>query len=506
MDLAPEHDSGGAPEPEMPHIHDYKAVKFLGKGGFGSVFLAKGVTRGVCALKVIFKNRDGNNHAFDREYKSLEEYSALAGKPPSLLQILHVGTGDGFFYYTMPLADDISGAACDRDNPDTYRPKTLENVIPGPGKAMPVRDAITAVLPVLDALDFLHRAGRLHRDVKPANILIKENITVLGDIGLLTETKPEMTQYCSGGYTPPGGVTTPAGDLYSVGRILLASVGGDVSKPGVSLPTVQSENPSELFPALNKVILKADALKYKSAASMRRDLEKILKKVVKRKRRPKPQQAPEPATPAAAFSRKQVLIAAAVMVLAVIGLALALMRGDGSVKGSARTAEPAPQKEQADKDRVRTRIEAALIVKLESAEFVNPGTAVKTVVSARTVDSGLKQVRVKLTIRDKNGGFGTAVTDFRFAKDSLFAGSLNWLSINIPWTAQKDAAGNDAGTGKKPSPSDASGAGGFELAYIPIACTFSDGGSWVLPEVRKRQSLHAQDRSNPLALKPSARD
>lgn len=478
------------PEEVLPVIKDFEIIRSIGKGGFGSVYLARDVTGTVLALKVVRRSEGADSGLYEREYNSLCSYRPLSGKHPNLLTILHIGKDEdnGFFYYTMPLADDISGAACDPKTTDTYRPKTLENVISGPGTAMPVRDAVSKVLPVLDALEFLHKSKppRLHRDVKPANILIIDGMPVLGDIGLITEPKPVMTQYFSGGYTPSGGITTPAGDLYSVGRILLAAVGGDVSKPGVSLPTVQSEAPDALFPALNQVIIKADALKYKSAAAMRKDLEKILKKDVKRKRRPKPPKATEPSTPAAAVSRKPVLIAAAVMALAVIGLALALRHGDGSANGAARTAETAPQMEQASKDRVRTRIEAALIVKLESAELVNPGTAVRTVISARTVDSGLKQVRVKLTIRDKNGGFGTTITDFRFAKDSLFAGSLNWLSLNIPWTAQKDAAGNDAGTGKKPSPSAASEAGGFELACIPIACLFSDGGSWILPEVRKR--------------------
>ncbi len=477
------------PEEVLPVIKDFEIIRSIGKGGFGSVYLVRDVTGTMLALKVVRRGEGVDYGLYDREYNSLCSYRPLSGKHPNLLTILHIGLDEdnGFFYYTMPLADNLAGAAGD---PDTYRPKTLENVISGPGTAaMPVRDAVSAVLPLLDALEFLHKSkpSRLHRDVKPANILIIDGMPVLGDIGLLTESKPDMTHYCSGGYTPAGGVTTPAGDLYSVGRILLAAVGGDVSRPGVSIPTVQSEDPAELFAALNNVILiKAEALKYKSAAAMRKDLQKLLKKNAKRKRRPKPPKATEPRPPAAAVSRKPVLIAAAVMALAVIGLALALRHGDGSAKGAARTADTAPQMEQSSKDRVRTRIEAALIVKLESAELVNPGPAVRTVISARTVDSGLKQVRVKLTIRDKSGGFGTAITDFRFAKDSLFAGSLNWLSLNIPWTAQKDAVGNDAGTGKKPSPSYASEAGGFELACIPIACLFSDGGSWVLPEVRKR--------------------
>jgi hypothetical protein len=45
-------------------------------------------------------------YSYDREYDSLRSYMPFSDKHPNLLRVKHVGTGDGFFYYTMPIADD----------------------------------------------------------------------------------------------------------------------------------------------------------------------------------------------------------------------------------------------------------------------------------------------------------------------------------------------------------------------------------------------------------------
>ena len=281
------------PEAKMPLIPDYREIRLLGRGGFGSVYLVTDVTGHPFALKVVTNAEVGDNYRYEREYASICTHRPISGRHPNLLQILHVGKGEGFFYYTMPLADDLSGGPFDAG---TYRQKTLEQVICAYGRAMPIRDAIQAMLPILDALEFLHENGTVHRDVKPENILFMNGKSVLGDIGLLAEPKPDMNPVFSQGYCPPGGVTDKAGDLYSVGRVLFAAIGGDVTRPGIPVPTVQSEEPSDLFPALDKVLCEAQSRKYKSAAAMKEDLKRVLRKGSRRRPIKKiPQQfAPSP--------------------------------------------------------------------------------------------------------------------------------------------------------------------------------------------------------------------
>ena len=473
-----------ATPPDTPEVPGLKLLKLVGKGASGEVWTCRNETdTSFSAVKIVRRGTRPEKVWYRHELKALRKYARIRRKPDSLLDIKHVAVSEDktFLYYTTPVADGIKGL----DPSSTrYQPLTLKTLLAGRNPITPVSAAEIAAR-IAEALQTLHEHGLLHRDVKPDNIIFCEGRAVLADIGLVTETEQEVSLAGTPQYMEPGRAPSVRTDLYALGIVLYEMATGKAPEYFPDVPSLQ-DNGDTNFQLLNNICLKAcgdESERYVNASQMLADLRRLAAAD-----RPQGEAQPKPGAGPAIFSRKPALIAAAVMALAVIGLvlALALTHGDGSAKGAARTAETAPQMEQASKDRVRTRIEAALIVKLESAEFVNPGTAVKAVVSARTVDSGLKQVRVKLTIRDKSGGFGTTITDFRFAKDSLFSGSLNWRSLNIPWTPQKDAAGNDAGTGKKPSPSYASEAGGFELTCIPIACLFSDGGSWVLPEVRKR--------------------
>ncbi len=292
-DKSGEGDGGENAAESLPCVKDFEIVRRIGKGGFGCVYLAHDLTGHPCALKVITRESLGG-YSYEREYDSLRSYMPFSDKHPNLLCVRHVGTGDGFFYYTMPIADDVHGRKYD---PDTYEPKTMANLMPEPGMALPVSKAIDLALPILDALEFLHSQNLLHRDVKPSNVLIANGRLVLGDIGLLTKPREDLTCVFSPGYAPPGGVKAPAEDLYSVGMILHEAVGGNVSGPGLSVPTVQCDEPDPLYSRLNRVIEKARSLKYKSASDMRKDLSKISCKDAKSARRRQSSNRPSQADP-----------------------------------------------------------------------------------------------------------------------------------------------------------------------------------------------------------------
>ncbi len=268
----------------MPVIQGYKEIRPLGKGGFGSVYLVSDDADRLLALKVIM-HREIDDYRYNREYESIRTCGDLNN--PNLIPILHVGKEEDFFYYTMRLADDaMTGqkltSKSTAEEIVAYKPKTLSSEIKANGGHLSVKDAIEAVLPVLSALEFLHGKKLLHRDVKPDNIVFLDGKPVLGDIGLVTEQTDEpMTNVASQGYTPPCGVIDVPSDLYSVGMTLYNAIGGTITGVGLPPPTHFIYNPDPLFTDVNKIMLRAAGLKYKSAHKMKTDLIRLAKKVGK---------------------------------------------------------------------------------------------------------------------------------------------------------------------------------------------------------------------------------
>ncbi|MBT9283594.1 MAG: Stk1 family PASTA domain-containing Ser/Thr kinase [Hydrogenibacillus schlegelii] len=149
---------------------------------------------------------------------------------------------------------------------------------------------------ILDALETAHRAGIVHRDIKPHNILLdrtgRVKVTDFGIARAVTqETLTDDRTFGSVPYFSPeqarGGVVGPASDLYSLGVVLFEMATGRLPFDGedpvaVALKHVSAPPPSprELNPALPgglaNVILRALAKhpedRHPDAAAMRRDL------------------------------------------------------------------------------------------------------------------------------------------------------------------------------------------------------------------------------------------
>ncbi|MFN2590008.1 MAG: protein kinase [Actinomycetota bacterium] len=159
--------------------------------------------------------------------------------------------------------------------------------------------AIGLILPVLDALAYAHRAGVVHRDVKPANILVGDAGRVkVADFGIakalaghdLTTTGKVLgtVRYLSPEQVGDGGVD-PRSDLYSVGVVLYELVTGrppfqaetDIATAMMRL-TADPTPPRSVVPGLPRsieaAILRAMARspedRFQSAESMRGALER----------------------------------------------------------------------------------------------------------------------------------------------------------------------------------------------------------------------------------------
>jgi serine/threonine-protein kinase len=141
---------------------------------------------------------------------------------PNILPVFDYGDENGINFIVMPF---VHG-------------RTLEHIMAEAGGPLPLDATKTIVKQVASALDFAHAQGVVHRDVKPANIMIEEetNRAILMDLGvaLMWAAHTRLTQTGAAigtiNYMSPGQVTWKdvgeATDQYSLGLIAFEMLTG----------------------------------------------------------------------------------------------------------------------------------------------------------------------------------------------------------------------------------------------------------------------------------------
>ncbi len=208
-------------------LDGYRLIRFLGRGGFGEVWLCRSEAMGdYRALKFISTH---DSDRLEKEYQALIHYRKAVGmlRSPRLVPIEHVNRNEAGLYYVMPLAD---GSGADDPADSAWAPVSLTAMIHDRA-AMPAwfsSGEITALMqPVLEALQTLSDAGLVHRDVKPENILFFHGQPCLGDISLLGADASVITRRGTPGYTTPSWYVGGHPDMYGVAATLFSLLTGN---------------------------------------------------------------------------------------------------------------------------------------------------------------------------------------------------------------------------------------------------------------------------------------
>lgn len=292
---------GGELKP--PDVADHELIRIIGSGGYGDVWLARNVMGVFRAVKVIYRARFNSNRPYEREFAGIERFEPISRSHESQVNILHVGRGDGCFYYVMELADPVEPVSASDVgfvggneivsstdtgsrrthivpvNPDVYEPRTLRSEFKTKGR-LPFDECLEISLALTKALDHLHANGLVHRDIKPANIIFVGGRPKLADIGLVAETDATISYVGTEGYIPPEGPGRPQADVYSLGKTIYEISTGRDRNDFPELPTLLKEESERTgLVELNEVVLRAceERLqeRYPSALAMHEDLVQI---------------------------------------------------------------------------------------------------------------------------------------------------------------------------------------------------------------------------------------
>jgi WD40 repeat protein len=285
-----------------PHVPDYDLLRPIGRGAFGEVWLARGVTGQWRALKVLRRVDLPHPRAFEREFAGVVRYEPISRTQANLIPILHVGRSidNQSFWYVMELADDVnqasgrraiepapletvthsggkgSAVAEPRQAFESYEPATLSAVLRARGR-LPVKECLRIALGIVEAAAHLHEHGLVHRDIKPSNVIFVGGIPKLADVGLVTTTEEVPSFAGTAGYIPPDGPGTRAADIYAFGKLLYQMAAGRPLQDFPRLPedfTDAADRKALL--ELNEIILRAadpdPRRRYSSMEDLRSDL------------------------------------------------------------------------------------------------------------------------------------------------------------------------------------------------------------------------------------------
>lgn len=227
----------------------YEILDPIGSGGMGRVFRATDHVLGRSVAVKILAPHLGSDPRFVERFRR-EAHAAARLSHPNVVSVFDLGEDEDTRFIVMELLEG----------------RTLQEVLHDEG-SLPVRRAVDIAVAVAEALGVAHEQGIVHRDVKPANVMLTRTGGVkVMDFGIaralgdhaLTETAATLG---TAAYLSPeqaaGGRAGPRSDLYALGVLLFEMLTGRPPFAGgspvaVALQHVQRapERPSSIAPSI----------------------------------------------------------------------------------------------------------------------------------------------------------------------------------------------------------------------------------------------------------------
>jgi serine/threonine-protein kinase len=271
-------------------IPGYDSVRLLGRGGMGSVMLARDQRTGrAVAIKTLLPEFAVSDKAMRRFMREIDVAAALKHK--NIVEFIDRGTHNGVVYLVTEYVDGADASKLAEEQ----------------GGWLRYEDGISIIAQALDALSFAHAQGYIHRDFKDQNILVAGHspnlLAKLTDFGLAKSfTHSGMSGVTMAGemagtlaYMPPEQLRNfrdvrPQSDIYAVGMTAYSLLTGclalDLSKnssvndtiraifeqPAVPLRQRTPNIPQPVCEIIDRALAKDPAQRWQTAGAMRNAL------------------------------------------------------------------------------------------------------------------------------------------------------------------------------------------------------------------------------------------
>lgn len=268
-------------------IPNYQMIRMLGQGGMGSVMLARSVRdgRGV-AIKTLLPEVAVSEQSLKRFMREIEVAASLRHK--NIVSYIEHGSHNGIVYLVTEYVAGMDAAKLSSER----------------GGKLPYLEVVRIIEQTLDALNFAHTHGFVHRDIKEQNILVEgsypSSTAKLTDFGLSKSYKQTgMSGVTMAGdvagtiaYMPPEQIrdfkeVRPPSDIYGVGMTAYSLLTGthalDISpkagisetvkaifeKPIVPIASREPTVPHHVAAVIERALAKQLELRWASADEMR---------------------------------------------------------------------------------------------------------------------------------------------------------------------------------------------------------------------------------------------